>query len=92
MYSLVTVDGGWIKKTKDVNENVVDGIRYKEYIDMYFGKGLMRHCMKKIQSKSHKTGIYEVCKISLSYFDDTHYILDDSVNTLAYFHGSLLNQ
>ena len=48
--------------------------------------------MKKIQSKSHKTGIYEVCKISLSYFDDTHYILDDSVNTLAYFHGSLLNQ
>ena len=34
MYSLVTVDGGWIKKTKDVNENVVDSIRYKEYIDM----------------------------------------------------------
>ena len=29
MYSLVTVDGGWIKKTKDVNENVVDSIRYK---------------------------------------------------------------
>lgn len=48
--------------------------------------------MKKIQSKSHKTGIYEVCKICLVYFDDTHYILDDSVNTLAYFHVSLLNQ
>ena len=48
--------------------------------------------MKKTQSKSHRTGIYKVCKISLSCFDDKHYFLDDCVNTLAYFHGSLLNQ
>ena len=26
--------------------------------------------MKRIQSKLHKTGTYDVCKISLSCFDD----------------------
>ena len=31
---------------------------------------MMWHRMKKIQSKSHRIGTYEVCKISLSCFDD----------------------
>ena len=37
--------------------------------------------MKKIQAKKHKIGTYEIDKISLSCF-----VLDDGVNTLAYFH------
>ena len=41
--------------------------------------------MKRIQSKLHKMGTYDVCKISLSCFDDKRYILDDGVNTLACF-------
>ena len=36
--------------------------------------------MKRIQSKQHKIGTYDVCKISLSYFPDKRYILDDGVN------------
>ena len=40
----------------------------------------------KIQAKKHKIGTYEIDKISLSCFDDKRYMLDDGVNTLAYFH------
>ena len=42
--------------------------------------------MKRIQAKKHKIGIYEIDKISLSCFDDKRYVLDDGVNTLAYFY------
>ena len=46
----------------------------------------MRRNIKRIQSKLHGIGTYDVCKISLSCFDDKRYVLDDGVNTLAYFH------
>ena len=42
--------------------------------------------MKGIQAKKHKIGTCEIDKISLSCFDDKRYVLDDGVNTLAYFH------
>ena len=45
----------------------------------------MRHNMKRIPSKLHRIGTYDVCKISLSCFDDKRYVLDGGVNTLAYF-------
>ena len=45
--------------------------------------------MKKIQSKSHKIGTYEVNKISLSCFDDKRFVLGDGIHTLAYFHKDL---
>ena len=38
--------------------------------------------MKRIQSKLYKIGTQDVCKISLSSFDDKKYILDDGINTL----------
>ena len=37
----------------------------------------MRHKMKRNQSKLHRTGTYDACKISLFCFDDKKYILDD---------------
>ena len=48
--------------------------------------------MKKIQSKKHKTGTYEINKISLSCFDDKRFVLDDGIHTLAYFHKDLKKQ
>ena len=42
--------------------------------------------MKRIQSKKHKLGTYEIGKISLSCFDNKRYVLDDGIYTLAYFH------
>ena len=35
--------------------------------------------MKRIQSKKHKLGSYEIDKISLSCFDDKRYVLDDGI-------------
>ena len=54
--------------------------------DVLFKKKVIRHNMKRIKSKLHRIGTYNVCKISLSCFDDKRYVLDDGVNTLAYFH------
>ena len=42
--------------------------------------------MKRMQAKKYKTGTYEIDKISLSCFDYKRFVLDDGVNTLAYFH------
>ena len=42
--------------------------------------------MKRIQSKKHKLGTYEINKISLSCFDDKKYVLHDGIYTLSYFH------
>ena len=42
--------------------------------------------MRRIQSKKHKLGTYEIDKISLLCFDDKRFVLDDEIHTLAYFH------
>ena len=47
--------------------------------------------MKRIQSKLHKIGTFDVYKISLSCFGDKMYILDDGINILAYFHKDIKN-
>ena len=56
-----------------------------------FNKNDVRHNMKRIQSKLHEIGTYDVFKISLSCFDDKRYVLDDGINTVAYFHKDIKN-
>ena len=46
----------------------------------------MRHNLKRIQSKLHKTGTYDVC------FNDKRYILGDRHNSFAYFHKNIKSQ
>ena len=82
-YSLVTVDNEKIKKAKGANKNVVKNIRHKEYFDVLFHKYIFRHKMKRSQRKLHTIG---TCKISFSCFDDKIYIVNDRINSLAYFH------
>ena len=48
--------------------------------------------MQIIQSKLHRIGTYDVCKISLSCFDDKRYILNDGINSLPYFHKDIKSQ
>ena len=48
--------------------------------------------MKRIQIKLHRIGTYDVCKISLSCFDDKGFILDGGINNLVYFHKDIRNQ
>ena len=87
MYSLIAVDGEENKKAKGVNKNVVKNINHKEYIDVLFNEKMIRHKMKRIQSKLHKIKTSDVCRISLSCFDDKRYILGDGIDSLAYFHS-----
>ena len=58
-----------------------DGFKYAS-----INEKIIKHKMKRIQSKKHKLGTYEIDKISLSCFDDKRYVLDDGICTLAYFH------
>ena len=45
--------------------------------------------MKRIQSKKHKLGTYEINEISLSCFDDKRFVLDDGIHTQACFYKDL---
>ena len=59
---------------------------FNKFKDVLFNEKIIRHKMKRIQSKKHKLGTHEIDKISLSCFYDKRYALDDGVYTLAYFH------
>ena len=91
MHSLVIVDNEGIKKGKDVSKNVAKRIRHKEFVDVLFGRGLVRHRMERIQSKLRTIGTYDIFKISLSLLGDKRYILDDGVSSLAYLHWAVLS-
>ena len=45
--------------------------------------------MKRFQRKFHRLRTYNTCKIPLSCFDDKRWILDDDINSLAYFHKNV---
>ena len=66
MYSIISIDDKEVTKAKGINKI----IRHKEFIDVLFNKKAIRHNIKSTQSKLHKIGTYDVCKISLSCFDD----------------------
>ena len=67
------VDGSEHKKAKWVNKNVVATAIMK--IKMFRCiKNVLRHSMKRIQSKDHRIGTYEFNKISSFCFDDKTYI------------------
>ena len=57
-----------------------------------FNKYFIRHKMKKIESKLHRMSTFDVCKISLSCFDDKRFIVDDDANSFAYFHKNVKYQ
>ena len=59
---------------------------FDKFKDVLFNEEIIRHKMRRIQSKKHKLGTCEINKISLSCFDDKRYVLDDGIRTLAYFY------
>ena len=86
MHSLISVDDE-VTKAKGVNKK----IEHEEFVGVLFNKIVIRQNMKRIQSKLHRIGTYNVCKISFSCFNDKRYVLDDGVNTLGYFHKDIKN-
>ena len=77
----------------DLEVNKAKGVnfmfKYGEYVDVLFNRKVVRHKMKRIQSKLHRIGSYNVNEISLNCFDDKRFVLDDVINTLAYFHKDI---
>ena len=69
MYSYLVDDNSGHKKAKGMNKNVVK-VSHKGYKGVLQKKKCLRHSMKRIHSKAHKIGTYEINKISLSCFDD----------------------
>ena len=59
---------------------------FDKFKDVLFNEEIIRHKMRRTQSKKHKLGTCEINKISLSCFDDKRYVLDDGIRTLAYFY------
>ena len=85
MYLLISVDDKKVTKAKIVNIK----IRHKEFLDVLFNENVIRHNMKRAQSKLHRIGTYDVCKISLSCSDNKRCVLDDGVNTVGYLHKDI---
>ena len=82
MYSMKKIDGKECNTAKAVSI----ATEFDKFKDVLFNEKIIRHKMKRIQSKKHKLGTYEIDKISLSCFDNKRYVLDDGICTLAYFH------
>ena len=81
MYSIKKIDG----KEYNTAKGVSIATEFDKFKDVLFNKKISRHKMKRIQSKKHKLGTYEINKISFSCFDDKRYVLDDGIDTLSYF-------
>ena len=74
MYSMKKIDGKECNTVKGVGIATV----FDKFKDVLFNKNIIRHKMKRIQSKKHKLGTYEIDKMSLLCFDNKIiYILDD---------------
>ena len=82
---MISADDKEVSKAKGVNKK----IRHKEFVDVLFNRKMIRQNINRIQSKLHRVSTYHVYKISLSCFHDKGYVLDDGVNTLAYFHKGI---
>ena len=81
MYSMKNIDGKESNTVKGVNI----ATDFNEFKDTLFNKKVVRHNMRRIQSKKHKIKTYKISKISLSCFDDKRFGLGDGIHTLAYF-------
>ena len=85
MYSMKNIDGKESNTAKEVNI----ATEFNEFKDTLFNKKVLRHNMRRTQSKKHKIGTYEINKISLSCFDDKRFVLDNGIHTLSYFHKEI---
>ena len=82
IYSIKKIDG----KEHNTAKRVSIPTEFDKFKDVLFHKKIIRHKMKRIQSKKHKLGTYEIDKISLSCFGNKRYLLDDGIHTLSHFH------
>ena len=84
LYSFKMFEGEESKKCKGIKKSVIkSSITYEDYKTCLFtGKGQMN----VIRSYRHEVFTEEINKVALSADDDKRYILEDLINTLAWWH------
>ena len=82
MYSFL-VNNTENKKAKFVNRNSDSATGLNEYKDELLNNKFIRHLMNRIQSTDHRTGTYEINKVSLFFFYDKIYIQNNGYDGLA---------
>ena len=88
LHSMKKMDG----KECNTAKGVSIAAEFDKFKDVLINKKIIRHKMKRIQTKKHKIGTYEIDKISLSCFDGKRYVSDGGIHTLAYFHKDCDNK
>jgi hypothetical protein len=88
MYSLKY--GAIEKKTaKGISKVVINKqLRHSIYKDCLINSVCINSSMNQIRSINHQLYSVNICKLSLSPFDDKRFVLEDGVNTLAHGHYS----
>ena len=79
MNSMRKIDGKGCNTAKGVSI----ATEFDKFKDVLFNEKLIRHKMKRIQSKKHKSGTYEINKIPYSCFVNKIYVLNDGIRRLA---------
>ena len=74
-----------------IKRHVFATIHHNEYEEVLWNKKCLRDLMNRIEStesKDHRTGTFEINKISLSWFSDKIYIQDNGCDGLAFGYQS----
>ena len=70
-----------------LKKNVIkNNIKHEDYKNVLLNNEELHHKMKTIRSQKHQLGSYEINKVSLSCFDDKHYIHDNGISSYGYGH------
>ena len=72
-----------IKKTKNINKDVVATIHHPEYKNVLLNNKCLRYLMNRVESKDHKIKTCEINIISLLCFNDKIHILNKGYDALA---------
>ena len=87
MYSYVKDNEKGGRTAKGIKKNVIkNNIKHEDYKNTLINNEQMHHKIKIIRSQRHQLGSYEINKVSLSCFDDKHYIHDNGTSSYAYGH------
>ena len=87
MYSYIKNDEKGRKTTKRIKKNVIKNyIKHEDCKNVLLNNKQLRHKMKTIRSQKHQLGSYEINKVSLSCFNDKHYIRNNGITSYAYGH------
>ena len=87
MYSYIKNDEIDGKTAKGIKKNIIkNNIKHEDYENVLLNEKQLGHKMKTLRSNRHQLGSYEINKVSLSCFDDKHYLHENGITSYAYGH------